>query len=460
MTVNVGGGGSGGSCPCSIWNNSVTPPVETDPNAVELGVKFRSDQDGYITGLRFYKGNQNTGTHVGHLWSASGNMLAQATFTGESASGWQQVALNPPVPVTAGTTYVASYLAPNGHYAATTNGFASATDTPPLHGLANGTDGGNGVYRYGSTGGFPTQTYQASNYWVDVVFNNSAGPDVTPPSVTSVSPAQDSTTAATNTPVTATFNEKMDPATISGQTVKLRKGSQEIAATVSYDANAKQAILAPSQPLENSTTYTATVSGGASGAADLAGNRLPSDYSWTFATGAAPGSCPCSLWSNSVTPPVETDPNAVELGVKFRSDQDGYITGLRFYKGSQNTGTHVGHLWSASGNMLAQATFTGESASGWQQVALESAGPGHSRHDLRRLLPRSATATMPRRRTASPRRPTRRRCTASPTAPTAATASTAMAPPAASRRRPTRPATTGSTSSSTTAPAPTSPRRR
>ena len=37
-------------------------------------------------------------------------------FTGESASGWQTVTFAAPVAVTAGTTYVASYYAPVGHY--------------------------------------------------------------------------------------------------------------------------------------------------------------------------------------------------------------------------------------------------------------------------------------------------------------------------------------------------------
>ncbi len=39
----------------------------------------------------------------------------------------------------------------------------------PLTALADGAGGGNGVYLYGA-GGFPTQTYNATNYWVDVVF--------------------------------------------------------------------------------------------------------------------------------------------------------------------------------------------------------------------------------------------------------------------------------------------------
>ena len=32
----------------------------------------------------------------------------------------------------------------------------------------SGTDGANGVYRYGSSG-FPSSSYASSNYWVDVV---------------------------------------------------------------------------------------------------------------------------------------------------------------------------------------------------------------------------------------------------------------------------------------------------
>jgi hypothetical protein len=173
VTVTVGGGGTP-TCPCSIWSGSVTPGTVTDPDsdAVEVGVKFRADSDGVIKGLRFYKGAGNTGTHVGHLWSANGTQLATATFTNESASGWQQVNLATPVAVTANTTYVASYYAPVGRYSVDDNFFAaSGVDNPPLHALANGVDGGNGVYRYGTGGGFPTSTFASSNYWVDVVFS-------------------------------------------------------------------------------------------------------------------------------------------------------------------------------------------------------------------------------------------------------------------------------------------------
>jgi hypothetical protein len=160
------------TCPCTIWSSSTTPATAatTDASLVELGTKFRSDVAGNVTGVRFYKGSGNGGTHVGHLWTSTGTLLATVTFTGETSSGWQQANFSTPVAITAGTTYVVSYYAPQGHYADNFSYFTSSVDRSPLHGLADGTDGGNGVYRYASGGGFPNSTYQSSNYWVDVVF--------------------------------------------------------------------------------------------------------------------------------------------------------------------------------------------------------------------------------------------------------------------------------------------------
>jgi hypothetical protein len=100
-------------------------------------VKFRADLDGFVTRLRFYKGPQNTGSHVGHLWTSTGTLLASVTFTGASASGWQQVTLPTPVAVTAGTTYVASYHAPVGRYAFNSAYFTAEYVKAPLRGPRN-----------------------------------------------------------------------------------------------------------------------------------------------------------------------------------------------------------------------------------------------------------------------------------------------------------------------------------
>ena len=157
----------------TIWPAATIPGVvDSGPDsAVELGVKFRSDSSGHVTGIRFYKASTNTGTHVGNLWAIGGTRLATATFTNETASGWQQVNFSTPVAITANTVYVASYHTNAGHYSDDQNYFATnGVDSPPLHALANGVSGFDGVFAYGSTSSFPSQGWNSSNYWVDVIF--------------------------------------------------------------------------------------------------------------------------------------------------------------------------------------------------------------------------------------------------------------------------------------------------
>jgi hypothetical protein len=121
--------------------------------------------------VRFYKGLADTGPHTGSLWTADGQRLATVTFAGETVSGWQEAAFGAPVAVKANTTYVVSYFSPTGILSFTNWAFATAgVDNPPLHALQDGADGPNGVFLVASGGGFPNETYAASNYWVDVVF--------------------------------------------------------------------------------------------------------------------------------------------------------------------------------------------------------------------------------------------------------------------------------------------------
>jgi hypothetical protein len=375
-----GGGGGGGACPCSLWSSTSTPAVANDPDATatELGLKFRADSDGFITGVRFYKGSQNTGTHVGRLWTAAGQLLASATFTGETASGWQQVSFASPVAVTANTTYVASYSAPNGHYAEDDGYFASAgLDRPPLHALRDGVSGPNGAHA--AAGSFPVNAWLSANYWVDVVYTTTAS-DTTPPTVSSRTPAAGATGVSTAVKPTATFSEPVEAASVS---FALRDaGGALVAASTSYDAATRTATLTPAASLAAGANYTATVSG----ARDLAGNAMASPSTWSFTTASTappppppppPPGCPCSIWPSTATPQVaaDSDVGSVELGVKFRSDVAGSITAIRFYKSSANLGTHTGSLWSADGTRLGGGTFTGETASGWQQLTLPAPVP-------------------------------------------------------------------------------------
>lgn len=133
-------------------------------------MKFKSDVAGSVTSIRFYKGAGNNGTHTGSLWSSSGTRLATATFANETATGWQTVTFAFPVSINANTTYVASYFAPQGHYAADQNYFTAQRGNAPLHAPASTVNSGNGVFKYGSVGVFPNDTYLSTNYWVDVVF--------------------------------------------------------------------------------------------------------------------------------------------------------------------------------------------------------------------------------------------------------------------------------------------------
>jgi hypothetical protein len=328
----------------SAWPDTTVPGSSAGASApVELGVKFRSDVAGFISGVRFYKAAGNTGTHVGNLWSSAGALLATATFTNETASGWQRVDFSQPVAIVANTTYVASYHCPVGFYSFTGAYFTTqGVDAPPLHLLASNVSGGNGVYAYAATSIFPIGSYNAANYWVDVVFSPGAAATLT-------------SIAVTPTPSTALIG-----------------GTQQFTATGTYSDG-------HTQNLTNQVTWTSSLPAVATVNATGLASALGAGTTTVSATlGAVIGSAPftvsppgapVSAWPDTTVPSSFAGASApVELGVKFRSDVAGYVTSIRFYKAAGNTGTHVGNLWSSAGALLATATFTNETASGWQRV--------------------------------------------------------------------------------------------
>ena len=176
---------------------------------------------------------------------------------------------------------------------------------------------------------------------------------------TSWSPVSDT---ATSVAPAATFSQAVKPATVSF-TVAGPGGN--VAGTVAFNSADTVATFTPAGPLAGSTTYTATVSG----AQNSSGTAMSSAFAWSFTTGAAV-TCPCSVWQDGTpTGSVdENDPAAQTVGVRFQASGSGFITGVRFYKESDNTGAHIGSLWSSSGTLLASGTFSSETASGWQEL--------------------------------------------------------------------------------------------
>ncbi len=124
--------------------------------------------------------------------------------------------------------------------------------------------------------------------------------DKTRPRVTLTEPATTNpgptTGAPTNTAITAVFTEDIVAATLTTPpafTVTCAAPCVSPTGVVSYDANSKTAVFTPTAALAANTTYTATIT---MAVTDLAGNELagnqaalpaPSDYVWTFTTGAA-----------------------------------------------------------------------------------------------------------------------------------------------------------------------------
>jgi hypothetical protein len=254
--------------PSTIFGAGTPATLDSgDAHAVELGVKFSSDVPGSITGI---------------LWSANGTLLGSVTFTGESASGWQEASFATPVAISANTTYVAAYLAPKGHYSDTPSGFAaSGVNAPPLHALANSLSA-DGVYRYSTTSTFPTSSYRATNYWVDVNFEAS-------------------------------------PASPPGQVTNVNATAGAGSATVTWSAPSTGG--APTSytvtPYIGSTAQPASTVSGAppSTSATLSGLTNGASYTFTVQASNSAGPGPTSAASNAVTPTAPTAPSE-PAGVK------------------------------------------------------------------------------------------------------------------------------------------------
>lgn len=323
-----------------------------DAAPVEVGMRFTTSQSGTINGIRFYKGPQNVGLHTGRVWTSTGTLLGTLTFTNETASGWQTGAFAEPISVTAGSSYVVSYHT-NGFYAADGGYFANPVRSGALSAHSNA-DGGNGVFRYGPGGVMPTNAYNATNYWVDVIFD--PGPNLAPTAV-----ADTGISGYENTPLQlAAASLLVNDTDPNGDPLAIASVGAAQNGTVAFDAVSNIVTFTPVSGYVGPAGFTYEVSDGRGGTStasvDLSILAPPQGHG-LFSPDAAPATA------------TVNDPNPVELGMKFSPSTDGIVTGVRFYKGPQNVGPHTGSVWTSTGELLATATFTNESAGGWQTAS-------------------------------------------------------------------------------------------
>jgi hypothetical protein len=127
----------------------------------EQGLEFSSSVNGEITHIRYWKAaDEPAGGHIGRIWSTNGTLLATASFTCETASGWQQAPLSPALPITAGVHYKVTYNVSN-----VVSKTFNVLNSPITVGLLTG---------WGSSfstpaGSYPT-TGSGSNLFADIVF--------------------------------------------------------------------------------------------------------------------------------------------------------------------------------------------------------------------------------------------------------------------------------------------------
>ena len=307
------------STPGTIWPAATVPGlVDGGPDsAVELGVKFRSEVAGTIKGIRFYKASLNTGTHVGNLWSSTGTLLGSIIFSNETASGWQQMLFATPVAIASNTVYVASYHCTIGHYSADLNYFTGkGADNPPLHALANGVSGGDGVYAYGTSSAFPNSTWNAANYWVDVVFQAAVAPTliaitVAPANTTNLVGASqqfaatgtysDGSTQNITSQVTWT-SSSAGVATInaSGLATAVSDGTTTISAGLSgVSGSAALTVQVALLTVGTTSLPNGAVNVGYSATLTASGGTLP--YIWSIASGSLPSGLTLSAGSGVIS---------------------------------------------------------------------------------------------------------------------------------------------------------------
>ena len=356
--------------PLTVWDTSVTPatPRSTDTLAVELGVKFRADVAGHVKGVRFHKGPANGGGHVGHLWTLDGSSSrprrspTRARPAGSRPTSPSRCRSSPDRPTSPRTSPRPAATRPRG------SAFGPAASTV---GCSTSSAVGRRRQRRVPLRQLGVPVVELQRHRLRRRRRPSlVPPDTTGPIVVDHAPATGRSAWSPARPCGRRSTRRSPRlARLHAHRARGRRGRRRSATTPTTDGDA-----APRpRRWPRATTYTATVSARRHprqrhvGAVhlDVHDGRRPREPHRP-PSGTAPPSRP---------PRRPTTPAPSRLGLKFRADSDGHVTGIRFHKGAGNVGPHVGHLWRADGTLLASVPFAAETASGWQQADLATPVP-------------------------------------------------------------------------------------
>ncbi|WPY95393.1 DUF4082 domain-containing protein [Limimaricola variabilis] len=340
--------------------------------ALQLGTQFSATSGGQITELRYFRAEADSGdtdVRAGRLWRADGTLLGTVEFTSTPGqSGWQTAALNAPIQVSAGATYIVTYETLDAYVSS--HGFFDSVYREP-YGLLQAPAQTGGVFATGAGAILPTQSYRSSNYWVDVTFAPSTSGNAAP---TITSPANFAISENTGRVGIITAQDpEADPIAFA-----ITGGADAARFSIDGKTGALNFVWAPDYEApgdaDRNNVYELRVSANDGKAAPVTKaltvtvGDVADETSKTISTLFGPSHTPARI--------VTDDPTDYELGTRFTARSAAEVTSLRYWRGAadaSDTDVRVLNLWDANGNRLASATVTSAPDQiGWQVAALDT----------------------------------------------------------------------------------------
>jgi len=199
-----------------------------------------------------------------------------------------------------------------------------------------------------------------------------SGTDTTAPMVNSVVPANNATAVALNSKLTVTFSEAMDPATINVSTFTLKQGANSVPGSISYTGTT--ATFTPSSVLSANMVYTGNIT---TGAKDLAGNPISSNYSWSFTSaGTTDATAPTVVTVNPANNGTNVAVNS-KVTVNFSEAMNSSTINSSTFTLKQGSTSIVGSvtysgtmaIFTPGSNLAANTIYTGTITTGAKDAA-------------------------------------------------------------------------------------------